>query len=262
MRSFQFLIRHRLIFGVALVALFSGLSSSSAEASKIARFDTVLGTFDVELLESVAPLHVANFIDNYANPGLYDGSFIHRATDLGSTGLEVVQGGGFTFNFSTNQIETVPSLGTVNNEFNAAYGNVRGTLALARPPSGIDSGSNQWFFNTVDNSAALDPQSFTVFGVVLGNGMDILDDIAALPTFNATIFNSAFGELPLRNNGTNAMNGLSGLGQDLVIINSITIFDADTPAVPEPGAIVLGLTALAGFGVVAYRRRKSAVSPS
>jgi cyclophilin family peptidyl-prolyl cis-trans isomerase len=266
-----------------LTLLLCGGFTQSVEASKIVEFDTVMGTFDVELFDDT-PLHQANFIDNYVTPGLYNNSFFHRLTTP-STGLEVLQGGGFTFDYSRNEIDTIASAGTVNNEFSAAHSNVRGTLALARPPSGLDSGSNQWFFNLADNSAALDPQSFTVFGQVLGNGMDILDAIAALPIESeigqrALFFPNydgqdklnimaAFGELPVQSHF--AVNGLPGLGQDIVLINSVTELTgnnltaamqnyglggtSNAIANPEPGAIVLGIMALAGFGLFVRCRK-------
>jgi cyclophilin family peptidyl-prolyl cis-trans isomerase len=217
---------------------------------------------------------------------LYDNSFFHRLTTP-STGLEVLQGGGFTFDFTRNEINTIVSAGTVNNEFMASHSNVRGTLALARPPGSLDTGSNQWFFNLVDNSAALDPQSFTVFGQVLGTGMDILDAISNLdieseigdralffPNYTGQDklnIMAAFHEVPVRSHF--AVNGLPGLGQDLVIVNSITELTGDellsvmalynlsggsnAIANPEPGAIVLGLFALAGFGLVVLKRKRA-----
>lgn len=54
----------------------------------VARFNSSLGTFDIELLDDDAPNTVANFL-NYATSGRYDDSIIHRAVDN-----FVIQGGG------------------------------------------------------------------------------------------------------------------------------------------------------------------------
>ena len=48
----------------------------------------------------------------------------------------------------------------------------------------------EWFFNTRDNSATLDPQRFTVFGNV-ALGATVLNQIQALPTIDATGVNPA-----------------------------------------------------------------------
>jgi cyclophilin family peptidyl-prolyl cis-trans isomerase len=81
--------------------------------------------------------------------------------------------------------------------------NLRGTIAMAKRPGDPNSATSQWFINLADNSELLDDQNggFTVFGEVTGNGMDVVDAIAALPVWNAG--SPCFGcspltELPLR----------------------------------------------------------------
>jgi len=68
------------------------------------------------------------------------------------------------------------------------FSNVRGTIAMAKT-SDPDSATSQWFFNTVDNSNALDIKSnsggFTVFGQVLDNGMDVITEIEGLKLCNS-----------------------------------------------------------------------------
>ncbi len=56
----------------------------------------------------------------------------------------------------------------------------------------------EWFINLADNSANLDTQNggFTVFGQVVGDGMEVADAIAALRVWNAA---SPFTDLPLIN---------------------------------------------------------------
>ena len=51
-----------------------------------------------------------------------------------------------------------------------------------------NSATSQWFINLNDNSANLDAQNggFTVFGEVIGDGMTVVDALAALPTFTVS----------------------------------------------------------------------------
>lgn len=188
----------------------------------IVRYSTVLGNVDVRLYDSATPLSVANFL-NYANSDRYDGTFIHRKINN-----FVVQGGGFTYDADTNTAPEVESDDPVLNEFGIS--NLRGTIAYAKvgPPDGqpatpetINSATNEWFFNLVDNSGApplgLNFQNggFTVFGHVLGNGMNVIDAIAALPSADLDgTFAHTFDSVPLRA-GT-------GLAQRLVFINDIS----------------------------------------
>ncbi|HEV2971329.1 MAG TPA: DUF4214 domain-containing protein, partial [Pirellulales bacterium] len=77
-----------------------------------------------------------------------------------------------------------------------------------------------FFINDIDNSTALDPSNgggYAVFGKVLGNGMQVVDTIAALSTIQAdpTNVNSHFNQLPL------------GSNNQLARINSITLDSID-----------------------------------
>ena len=66
---------------------------------------------------------------------------------------------------------------------------------MAKLAGDPDSATSQWFFNLEDN-LALDTQNegFSVFGKVLGEGMDVVDQLASTSTYN---FNGAFSQLPL-----------------------------------------------------------------
>lgn len=68
---------------------------------QIVRFDTVLGSFNVELLASAASAHVANFL-NYVNAGDYSNTLFHRVAYFEGflTSPSILQGGGYyaTFN--------------------------------------------------------------------------------------------------------------------------------------------------------------------
>ena len=135
-----------------------------------------------------------NFL-NYVNQGLYNGSIIHRAVpDF------VIQGGGFSVAEGVSPIE---SLGPLKNE--PGNSNVRGTVAMAKIGGDPNSATNQWFINLNDNSDNLDEQNggFTVFGEVLGSGMEVADFISQGEIIPRTDINPAFNELPVWRDETN-----------------------------------------------------------
>src|SRR5205085_9764373 len=77
----------------------------------------------------------------------------------------------------------------------------RGTIAMAKLGSNPNSATSEWFFNLRNNSDILDNQNggFTSFGQVLGNGMCVVDRIAALPV---TVQNAPAGppsDFPIEN---------------------------------------------------------------
>lgn len=157
------------------------------------RFDTSLGAFVVELLPDVAPRHAGNFAA-YVQAGRYTNTMIHRAASLdGGTAPSIVQGGGYS---ATVPPSAVAKFSPIPLEYNRA--NSRGTLAAARTAD-INSATSEWYFNIKDNTTGLGPSNgggYTVFGRVIGTGMVVVDQIAALPRFNA---GSSFTDLPLRN---------------------------------------------------------------
>ncbi|HEX6961255.1 MAG TPA: peptidylprolyl isomerase, partial [Lacipirellula sp.] len=108
----------------------------------------------------------------------------------------VVQGGGFKYPSDAVGVQQVPQDPPAPNE--PGISNLRGTIAMAKLGGDPNSATNQWFFNLADNSENLDNQNggFTAFGRVVGNGMSVVDAIAALPRVNA---GSPFDTLPVRN---------------------------------------------------------------
>jgi len=177
-----------LLLAAALVSGFAG--SATQAVGQTVRFDTNVGEVIVQLHPDDAPLAVANFL-TYANAPAgsnYDGTFFHR-----SVANFIVQGGGF-FLPVDGIADSVPALPPIQNEFGIS--NTRGTLAFAKLGGDPDSATNQWFFNTADNSANLDVQNggFTVFGTVI-SGLDVVDEIQALQTF--FLGAGPFGEVPL-----------------------------------------------------------------
>ena len=184
------------VFCVLLAVILSTFSSGFADT--MVRFDTVLGNFHLQLSDTVTPLTVQNFL-NYVTDGDYVNSFFHRmawSTDeFGDPIPFVLQGGGFTY--EADQFGYVPTDPPVQNEFNVS--NTYGTIAMAKTAEGPDTATCQFFFNLGDNSANLDNQNggFTVFGEVMGIGMDVVNLLAAQQVWDASSFHSAFGEIPL-----------------------------------------------------------------
>ncbi len=214
-----------------LALAFPAIGSASTVSMQ-----TVLGEIDIELFDTAAPLTVANFM-NYVNSGAYNNSFIHRSVP----GF-IIQGGGYTW--SNNSANAIAQNSPVVNEFDLSRSNVRGTIAMAKLSGDPDSATSGWFFNLADNSANLDFQNggFTVFGRVIGNGMSVVDAIAALPVYNA---GGAFGNLPLI-----GYTGGSITGANLAMVTNVA-------AVPVPAAAWLfgsGLLRLIGVA----RRKKAA----
>jgi len=181
----------------------------------VVRIDTPLGSITVKLFDDTAPQTVANFL-TYVNDGDYANSFIHRSVP----GF-IVQGGGFTF--ENDAVGDVPKDASVVNEFNLS--NIRGTIAMAKLGGDPDSATSEWFINLGDNSTNLDNQNggFTVFGEVVGNGMEVVDAIAALDIVNA---GGAFTDLPIIDHTP----GDVVAGQNLVMTEVSLQRFADVPA--------------------------------
>lgn len=138
---------------------------------------------------------VSNFM-SYVLDGSYENSFIHRSIP----GF-VIQGGGFRYDASSSDFidnfSGIPNKASVVNE--PGISNLRATVAMAKLSGQPDSATNQWFINLDDNSTILDDQNegFTVFGEVMSNGMDVIDQIAGLTTYDRSDIDTAFTDIPL-----------------------------------------------------------------
>ena len=217
---------------IMVVALFFLFSNSSKAV--VVTMETSLGNIDIELFDDT-PITRDNFL-SYIESGAYNDSFFHRSVP----GF-IVQGGGFKFESGNNSPTQIEQNDPIVNEFGRL--NVRGTIAMAKLGGDPDSATNQWFFNLNDNNN-LDTQNggFTVFGQVLGNGMDVVDDIAALGTYD---FGGAFGDLPLFNDPSTISGGFNA-ERDLVQLNKVS-------AVPVPATVYLFSSAI--FGLVGWSRK-------
>ena len=204
---------------LGLVAILPGVANATT-----VEFQTVLGSFEVNLTDEATPETVANFLV-YVNNSDYTNSIFHRSVpDF------VLQGGGFIYDSVTPIIDIETNDPIVNEP---EFSNLRGTIAMAKIDGDADSATSQWFINLVDNSASLDTANsgFTVFGQVVGDGMDVVDAIAALSTF---AFPSPFAEIPLRDySADDPTDDLTVLTDaNLVIVNAVVVTDAavDTAA--------------------------------
>ena len=193
-----------------IALLLPGLLTQAALAGgpPVARFQSVLGDFDVLLNPVATPISVANFTV-YANRGAYDTTIIHRSTTYDPAQIQIVQGGGFAL--ISNVIAPVVADPPIPLE--GGLPNSRGTLAMART-SDPNSATSQWFFNLTNNSG-LD-FDYAVFGRVLGPGISVVDAIGGVGVYNASpVLGPVFDELPLFDSELVAEN--------LVLVNSVRV---------------------------------------
>ena len=138
------------------------------------KIKTSHGDIDVELFDDKAPLSAENF-RQYARDGHYDGTIFHRVIPN-----FMIQGGGMDAGMTSK-----PTREPIKNEADNGESNLRGTLAMART-SAVDSATSQFFINLRDNDFLNHGSrdfGYAVFGRVT-NGMDVVDEIAAVETGN------------------------------------------------------------------------------
>lgn len=189
---------------------------SNVANATIVEFRTSQGNFQVNLFDQTTPKTVSNFL-TYVDSAHYTNSVVHRVvTDF------VVQGGGYTFEGAW-PLTALNANAAVKNE--AIYSNRRGTIAMAKNGGDINSATNQWFFNLNDNSDNLDRQNggFTVFGQVIGDGMQVVDKIAALKLCNSVNLQG----IPMIINESQTCADISAPGpENFVVIENIIIIDS------------------------------------
>jgi peptidyl-prolyl cis-trans isomerase A (cyclophilin A) len=239
----------------------------------VVRFTTPYGVFEAELCAetsahcgAAAPASVANFL-GYVDRGDYVGSVVHRSTTLGSAGVVVIQGGGFR-RIAADAVRPIPTQPPIPNEFDPANSNVRGTLAWARLGGQPDSATSQWFVNVVDGNAVLDgvDGGFTVFGVVTGDGMQVVDAISGLTRVNldstyldplfgpqAVTIAASFQETPLPDDFV-AILGQATSEEDLPPIEDFAAAMVGTEITRVPEAAGSGLAAAGALALLALRR--------
>jgi len=170
--------------------------------------ETSAGNFTIELFNARAPLTVRNFVD-YVESGHYDDTVFHRVV----AGF-VVQGGGYDTSYKKKPTST-----SIPNESGNGLSNRRGFVAMART-SDPHSANAQFYINLGDN-LPLDPRpqrwGYTVFGRVLDEGIDVVDQIGYVET-SAGPAPELAKDVPV----------------EAVVIKSIRLIDA--PPEPPPAA--------------------------
>jgi cyclophilin family peptidyl-prolyl cis-trans isomerase len=230
----------------------------------IVTFNTSEGSFNVTLFDSDAPQTVTNFLD-YIQAGAYNNDLFHRMANLttGNSGTpQILQGGGFSVAVDSSNPPNVTGINAlttvfqpINGEYSAAHPNQTGSLAMALS-NGVNSATNEFFFNLTNNSNALGPSNnsgpFTVFGQVDSAGLTALAAFGNPSNYVPTDVsstsqtgNSALASLPLKTGfmPTNTAT-LGATVNDLAIINSVTV------ATPSNGHLTYSIVGNTNQGVV------------
>jgi cyclophilin family peptidyl-prolyl cis-trans isomerase len=170
---------------------------------------------NIELFDKDAPLTVANFFNYFDRYQAQGGTLFHRL--YLQPGLEVIQGGGYTFDAATDTISNhIPQDATIQNEYSPTRPNVRGTIAMAKVGGDPNSATSEFFFNLDDVNAATlanNNGGFTVFGKLAGaTDLTNIDSLAAVPIKGS----GAFPELPLVDGTTIDENNVERITQIVV----------------------------------------------
>jgi cyclophilin family peptidyl-prolyl cis-trans isomerase len=148
-------------------------------ANPTATLETSLGNIKVELFTDQMPITANNFL-KLAESGFYDGLHFHRVIK----NFMVQFGCPYSKDPKSSRAGTGDGPdGAIKDEHTAKISNEPGTLSMAN--AGPNSGSSQFFINTVHNGF-LDwfspgDSKHPVFGKVI-DGMDVLKKIESTPT--------------------------------------------------------------------------------
>jgi cyclophilin family peptidyl-prolyl cis-trans isomerase len=140
------------------------------------RIETSLGAITLQLDGIRAPGTVRNFL-NYANDGFYDNTLVHYV----DAGKMIVAGG------YAESGQPKPGHTPIRNEAHNGLKNTRGTIAMTRQPSQIDSATSQFFINLADAPQrdhagdTADRYGYCVFGQVT-DGLEVADKISKAAT--------------------------------------------------------------------------------
>ena len=150
------------------------IPGASAQDNPVVVIETSMGTITIELAQEQAPISVANFL-TYVDEEHYDGTIFHRVIQT-----FMIQGGRFT-----PDMRGKPVHDQIKNEAENGLDNDKYTVAMART-NAVDSASDQFFINTVDNdflNNGVRDFGYAVFGRVI-DGTAVVDRIAGTPVTN------------------------------------------------------------------------------
>ncbi len=180
------------IIAIAAVYLIlgSGEEDNEVVGNPIAVFDTIMGTFKIELFEDKLPITAGNFI-KLVNDEFYNGMTFYRISDN-----FMIQAGRYFPDGSEKQ----SPYGRIDFETHDDVKHVDGAISMASTGAGV-GGSSEFFI--CDGEQSFLDGNYAPFGVVI-EGIEVVREIAAQPHDNS---NPAGGGVPLED----------------IIINSITI---------------------------------------
>ena len=192
-------------FLLAAIPLIFLSFSIRVTAQTVTCFDTNIGSFCVELLETEAPGTSQNFL-GYLNQGSYRNSFFHL---LSTESPAYIQGGRFADLGGGDLSSLVEIFRRPSVTPETSVPNTRGTLAmvpddLANP----DVITSQFIINLTDNPQFDDTGDTTVFARILGDGLDIVDAIATLPAISL---------------GAEGLEQVPVIGPEVPAINSVRV---------------------------------------
>ena len=211
----------------------------------VVQIQTNLGAVTAILDDQGAPTTVNNFLE-YALGGSYNGTIFHKS--LKAAGQVLVAAGEFDSTGSH-----IPTLPPIPNE--ASLSNVRGTIAAdLENPADPNSATSGFLFNLGNNSAALDPLHYTVFGDVV-SGLNVLTSINTLPTVDGTSLNPSFTSLPVQSaTGGLGANNLVTISSVQEVSNLTFTATSDNPSLVQPAVVGSNLQLLYTPGKSGYAR--------
>ncbi|MBY0574127.1 MAG: peptidylprolyl isomerase [Undibacterium sp.] len=182
-----------MITDAANKSLFAGTATIPLAVQPQVTMVTSMGTMVLELNPAKAPITVDNFL-NYAESGFYVNKIFHRV--IKSTSFSMIQGGGFTADMV--QAPTQPA---IKLEATNGLSNIRGSIAMARLGTPVDSATSQFFINSVNNTgfdATPTNAGYAVFGQIV-TGLDVLDKIQVVATGTRLVGTTPVTDIPTTN---------------------------------------------------------------